>query len=777
MHRRRAPTGHALLVSVVLLAILAFALTAVFATQTSASRSAGDMIGRRKAFYACDGINRSMVKLAQEYLANTATPDSTDLATYVCTGAGMGDCAGTTKLPTLTPPGFTVTDFSIGLTGSALTAPLPSGPFQGMNARQTPVSLSVRAQSDTTGHACSAEQTIVLAQVGLFQFFVFAEDFVDIYMPPMMTIDGRVHVNGDFCGFGNTSSSTALYIKRLTASGRIFMGSDSCPRARFASTSSRGIFFWDGNSWEWMDKDNDSGCTGCAGGWASYAISTWGGNVQDEAHKVPVLKVPVSGDPPMQDGLNMVSNVQNNAKTQRFLIDPPLFSGMPTDPAVSNDSSEVRRQKLACKADLRIINGVWYKRAPGDEDCSSWPGTPIWSDHPGTFAVTANEEEGLVGAQDDIGQVDLAGSWTGLPDQRPRRYSYFEAEDDGSLISDNSGVISYGTLNRTAGTPPRWKPPANHLDATRGGFIDARINYSDTSHQYILPVNFDVEELAAALNDTTTGELGDHFYSDGFNGIVWIGYTWNGQLDGIGNNGDNSGSKKLAALWPDPRGATLVPYPLCSDDSGVTGRECSSVSRPSALRIINGYTVDPGVFPEGLTIATNLPAYVVGDFNKHSADVPGDWRPVLVAADAVTLLSSDYDDSEADWSGLDAASDASRKAADTHYQLALLTGDVSTAPGGDAQPTLYGGGINNFPRFLENWTSRAARIRGSMVMAFRSVFHRQKFCVASGSYPGCSAYTPPQRDWAYDTNFDVITNQPPGAPIYEVQAIRRWRRR
>ncbi len=845
--RPRAARGQALLMTMILLTILAAAIGSMFVTQTSAVKATGDMLGSRQAFYACDGMSRTMVSLSQEYLKDVVNADGLAMAEHVCQRAGMSACTDSVKLPSITPPGFTVESFDVDVVEESFTAPLPGGPFQGMNARQTPVSLSVRAAKDSTGHACESKQEIVLAQVGLFQFFVFAEDFVDVYNGPEMEIDGRVHVNGDFCGHRWNES---LRIKTLTASGDIFAGSSSCPRSR--PTGDNSLEFWDGSSWKKMDKNNDHGCTGgagCSGGWEIAAVDRWNGNVLDSAHDVPVLKVPVSGEPPVQDGLNAVGDTMDNASTQRFLIDPPLFGHEPVDPSPPPDTQEIRRQKFACKADIRIINGVWFKRTAGDETCNDWPGTPIWSDHPGQFSVDDDEEEGIVGVQNDIGQQDIADAQGWGTNVRPNRYSFYEATNSGVLIDDLTGVVSYGNIFRDTGvTPDEMRPglwvekdafcegfptneenprlrnardfacdcagtsctvdrAANYLQGTRGGFIDPRVeNGTSRSQARILPMNFDISELADALADSSPGELGSYFGAAPFNGIIWITNTWDGQLDGLGNTHDD-----LAALWPNPVGddsaqpvhamsgtdgnsnadknsTDQLPYPLCGKGSSVglasspSGGgpatpfkvpDCSKTARPSALRLINGYTIDPVVFPKGLSIVTNLPAYIVGDFNKHSDDDPDDWRPALVAADALTLLSNAYNDTEAGWDNIDGMG-SSREAEETHYRLAIIAGDVSTAPGGK-DSAKWSGGINNFPRFMEDWeNSTSAELHGSMVIGFRSVFQRQQWCEYGTG--GCPVYTAPSRDWFYDDHFDVISNQPPGAPVYEVQAIRRWSR-
>ena len=87
------------------------------------------------------------------------------------------------------------------------------------------------------------------------------------------------------------------------------------------------------------------------------------------------------------------------------------------------------------------------------------------------------------------------------------------------------------------------------------------------------------------------------------------------------------------------------------------------------------------------------------------------------------------------------------------------------APGGcnytgaGSQSYFYGGGLENFPRFLENWGGVTAFYRGSLV----SIAYAQKatnFCGWAGAYYGA-----PTRNWAFDTRFQDPANLPPGTPV------------
>ena len=71
----------------------------------------------------------------------------------------------------------------------------------------------------------------------------------------------------------------------------------------------------------------------------------------------------------------------------------------------------------------------------------------------------------------------------------------------------------------------------------------------------------------------------------------------------------------------------------------------------------------------------------------------------------------------------------------------------------------YGGGLENFPRFLENWANRTFTYRGSLVSLFESQYARQRRWNWQGYY------NPPNRDWQFDLRFQDPVNLPPSTPV------------
>jgi hypothetical protein len=170
------------------------------------------------------------------------------------------------------------------------------------------------------------------------------------------------------------------------------------------------------------------------------------------------------------------------------------------------------------------------------------------------------------------------------------------------------------------------------------------------------------------------------------------------------------------------------------------------------VRLKNGTSLPNG----GLTVVSDNPVYIQGDYNTSAVR-----QPASVMGDAIMILSNSWVDgnSSADVnSGL-------RNATDTTINSAILGGIVPTDPtvtGGKA----YSGGVENFPRFMENWSGKTLNYNGSMVQLFKSQQAVGRWGTSSQSY------NPPVRNWAYETLFR--TTPPPGTLFITTYNKQRW---
>jgi hypothetical protein len=169
--------------------------------------------------------------------------------------------------------------------------------------------------------------------------------------------------------------------------------------------------------------------------------------------------------------------------------------------------------------------------------------------------------------------------------------------------------------------------------------------------------------------------------------------------------------------------------------------------------------------PQGLTVATASPLYVLGDYNvtplgRGTTNTIG-TMPASFAADAITILSTAWKDAN---SLLPIAT--SRTAVDTTINAAFLMGNVETTG------LSYSGGVENFPRFLENWSGKTFTYNGSMVCMFFSK-------IATGLWLGTGStydiYNPPVRKWSLDQNFSLSSDMPPATPSLAVLNRAAWR--
>jgi len=162
---------------------------------------------------------------------------------------------------------------------------------------------------------------------------------------------------------------------------------------------------------------------------------------------------------------------------------------------------------------------------------------------------------------------------------------------------------------------------------------------------------------------------------------------------------------------------------------------------PDSSRNVTGFKLYNGsTLPAATTFVSNLPTYIKGDFNLHSStDASVDtWKPCAVIADAIDLLSNSW---------LDSASNTTQTASSTTFNTVFITGNVPTEYG------QYSGGLENFPRFLENWSGKNVNISGGFIQLFRSNY-------ATGLWGG-GYYSPPVRNWQSEDRFANLTDLPP----------------
>lgn len=278
------------------------------------------------------------------------------------------------------------------------------------------------------------------------------------------------------------------------------------------------------------------------------------------------------------------------------------------------------------------------------------------------------------------------------------------------FTNDVSHVFSNVTLqvsgiNGTSGDPEYAKnADGDYLLATNGIIDITQTNLFDAREgTYVAPVDIYLDQLQAGFPDLFDGTYGN----DQGRGILYV-----------------------------------------TRDPPVSGN-----LRP-AVRLRNGREIVPA---NGLTIASDLPVYVEGNYN-----VTNNVKPSMVAADAITLLSSEWQDARSTLGG--GANE--RRAEDTEYNTVLMLGNQETSWGD------YNGGLENVLRFLERWSGQTALYRGSIICLWSSEEATGRWYYGNGPNNNNSGrrrfdnsrvrfrYTAPKRNWGYDDIYRV--QAPPG---------------
>lgn len=173
-------------------------------------------------------------------------------------------------------------------------------------------------------------------------------------------------------------------------------------------------------------------------------------------------------------------------------------------------------------------------------------------------------------------------------------------------------------------------------------------------------------------------------------------------------------------------------------------RTDATTSQPNGVRLKNGAELS-----SALTVVSNDPVYVQGNYNKTNK------KPAAVIGDALNILSIN-------WNDQDNQGHNNHAAGLTEVNAAFIAGIKTTVSGN------YNGGLENYPRLLENWSNISLKIRGSFVELWNSQ-------IAQGNW-GSASYTPPNRDWDYDTSFNNPNSLPPFTPCaVEIQKVAWWK--
>jgi len=222
---------------------------------------------------------------------------------------------------------------------------------------------------------------------------------------------------------------------------------------------------------------------------------------------------------------------------------------------------------------------------------------------------------------------------------------------------------------------------------------------------------------------------------------------------------------------------TAPPNPYLTTNCATTGLSNAVSGARHVLKLVGGgmnagvsyLPVRPDNGQGGFSVVSENPVYVQGNYNSNASDPfwtggsnATPHSAAAIIADTVTVLSNNWNDGN---SLANPTNLGGRAAVTTYYRMAVAAGKNAPFP----QPTWAGvgndfgtdGGLHNFLRYLENWGGQQLFYNGSLVSMYYSEYN-------TGIFKCCTVvYSPPTRNYSFDTLFLNPANLPPGTPMFQ----------
>jgi hypothetical protein len=220
----------------------------------------------------------------------------------------------------------------------------------------------------------------------------------------------------------------------------------------------------------------------------------------------------------------------------------------------------------------------------------------------------------------------------------------------------------------------------------------------------------------------------------------------NNNLFGTGVGPYSASQKKLS---DDTEGGIVLHTSIFGPNSGAS-------ANGYGVRVRNAATLQSNIagapVVKGISIISDQAFYVQGNYNSSGK------IPAAIMVDSVNILSNNWtNDSNS------TASLSSRVPTATTINSAFVAGTDTTGgvEGIGGLNGSYNGGLENYPRFHENWN-------GTVTLTYRGSFvslGRARHVNGPWVYGG-SVYTAPVRNWNYDTAFNDAAYLPPITPRF-----------
>ncbi len=790
--------GYVLILILLLLTLVSAGAVGVSYMVTTDMRVGGNDLHSMQAYYGAEaGMEKMIADLSQLYVHRMA-PSVEEI---------QGLSTETPDLDNISYSRYEVNVENTGGVPNAVVRNISAGPNEGLVASIIPMELDVTSQGPAATEV-RMQRDIEVALIPVFQFGIFSDSNLSYYPGPGFDFGGRVHSNGNL--FLSTKSSLTFHAK-VSAAGEVIRAEMANGVSTIAAGRDEPVYIptapggCDDSRPACRNLEVPEGSK--VGGpnssdnpdWAEISTTTYHGMVVNGKTGAKALELPF-----VDEGLRSIEIIKrpDPVAAASAADDSRLYSQAQVLVLLNDTSEELP------SAGVRLSNVEPYKTESGygaTNTAFAEGKASIDSDMVRPTGVASDEEYPLIDGYVLVlanygagGFSDVTAEWLnlGIASENPDAILKFQTVKDKN--GDGAPDYSYNSTTRTTST--RWMP-INLYDAREGEVRDRSLgddNDSCAIGGIFNVVDLDVENLRRWLSGEigSTGALVENitqngyilYFSDqrgtltgpdgrkgsyGFEDVVNEGDP-NGVPDGtlgesedLNENGmlDNWGIVNLADgfVAAAQGGQTSSDSPLTRIPGRTVARKNRVTGPRHALRLRNGLS---GSLPSnakggGFTVASENPVYVMGDYNASGGF--GDYVPASIIADSVTLLSNNW----SDWGSFADATyvggGTSRTATTTWYRMAVAAGKVQSfenpAWSGSDE---YGldGGTHNFLRYLENWGGKTLHYRGSLVSLFYSEY-------SNGIYKCCSTvYSPPARDYAFETDYLTPANLPPGTPRF-----------
>jgi len=747
----------------------------VYLVQSEARLSGMDMEGTQ-AYY---GASAAMEKLVVDLNALYAGP----LEPTVAAIEGLGT---STYYPSL--PGVTYSQYSLSVPNTGGIADIEvryisGGPSHGLMADIIPVTLSVTVQG-ASGEVAEMTREVEISRIPVFQFGVFSDGDLSYFSNGLIQLRSRVHTNGNlFLAAGSTKE--LVFYSRVSAAKEVV-------RAELANGLSPAVEGWTSSV---KIPTAPNGCEGampaCRDLLSSEGSKTGG---------------PASADNPVWTKLSesvysgMILNEDTGAKALRlpFVNSSTAPIELIRRPPTGEDPTSILSQsRLYNLAQIRVLfsdnvadlpggTGIQLINVPpyfffGFYGLTDTAFAEVDGDYSPIFSNGVPLIEGYLlvqSRQADSSYNDVTLEWLNLGIARDNPNAILKFQE----IHDRSPLDGLPDSGQSLNDPDDSWPLA--LYDAREGEVRDLVSNSDCALGGVMNiVELDVHNLGHWLAGDigTTGTQVESVSQNGYllyfsdrrgmlpnGGGDMVGYGYedlinpadaagapNGTLDAaedVNQNGvlDTYGAGNLGDGFGVPNGDPTLRI-NCVDLARI--HRVSGARH--ALKLVNGIL---GFLPTpGFTVGSENPVYVQGDYNAN-AGFGDPHAAAAIIADSVTFLSNNW----GNWRSFLYPNDPSlRVATPTWYRVAVAAGKTMSWPNpgwSSSHDDGLDGGTHNFVRYLEDWSGQTLYYRGSLVS-----LHYSEYGV--GTYKCCtSVYSPPSRDYSFDTDFLDPAKRPPGTP-------------